>query len=153
MDLVCGNRRSPKQRESYVCERTLLRSAGGPILSLHQAVIGCRAAESDAIALVVGAHTGKSTAPGDAAFEMVDMRRFEVWPSGLVVAAVLVQPGNWIRIGATVRSHRFLYTQRRNLRPPREREQGQGGTRFQHASATAAPARIGKVVNRCTSKK
>jgi hypothetical protein len=89
----------------------MLRCSGGPILSLHHAVVRCRTAKSDAISLVVSAHACKGAAPGDSTFEMVDMRGFEVWASRLIVAAILIQPGNWIRIGATVRSHGLLVKQ------------------------------------------
>src|SRR6266550_1031122 len=128
------------------------RCSGGPILSLHHAVVRCRTAKSDAISLVVSAHACKGAAPGDSTFEMVDMRRFEVWASRLIVAAILIQPGNWIRIGATVRSHRLLVKQRRIPGAHCEWEYRQGA-RFQDVSATVASARMGKQVHRCTSNK
>jgi len=88
--LVCGDRRSPEQRESYVSEGTLLCCAAGPILPLHHSVVSCRTAKRDSISLIVGTHACKGAAPGDSTFEMVDMRRFEVWACGLIVAAILV---------------------------------------------------------------
>jgi hypothetical protein len=108
VDLVGGDRRSLKERESYMSESTLLCCSGGPILSLHHAIVRCGTAESNSIPLIVGAHAGKGAAPGNAAFEMVDMRRFEVGARRLVVAAVLVQLGDGIRIVAAVRGHRLL---------------------------------------------
>ena len=90
MDLVCGDRRPPKQRKSYMSERTLLRGSGGPILSLHHAVVRCRTAKGDPISLIVGAHAGKGAAPGNLAFEMVDMRRLEVCTGRLIVTAILI---------------------------------------------------------------
>ena len=93
-------------------ERTLLCCSSGPILSLHHTVVRRRAAKRDAIPLIVSAHARKGAAASDAAFEMVDMRRFEVWASWLIVTAVFVQPGNWIRIDAAICSHRLLVLQR-----------------------------------------
>ena len=108
MNLVCGDHRSPEQRESYVSESALLCSSGGPVFTLHHTVVRRRAAKRDAIPLIVSAHARKGAAASDAAFEMVDMRRFEVWARGLIVTAVFVQPGNWIRISAAICSHRLL---------------------------------------------
>lgn len=71
--LVSGNRRSPKQGQSYVSEGTLLCCSAAPILSLHHAVVSCGTAKRDAISLVVGAHAREGAASGDSAFEMVDM--------------------------------------------------------------------------------
>src|SRR5260370_35336311 len=83
---------------------------------------------------------------------MVDMRGFEVWASRLVVAATLIQPGNRIRIGATVRSHGLLVKQRRIPGAHCEWEYGQRA-RFQDVSATVESARMGRQVHRCTSNK
>jgi hypothetical protein len=90
MYLVCGDRRSSEQRESYMCEGALLHSSCSPILALHHAVIGCGTAECDPISFIVGAHARKGAAAGDATFEMLDMRRFEVWTRRLIVAAIFV---------------------------------------------------------------
>lgn len=106
--LVCRDHRSPEQRESYVSEGSSLRCSAGPILSLHCAVVSRGTAKSDAISMIVGAHSAERAAAGDAAFEVIDMGRFEVWACRLVVAAIFVQPGDRIRIGATVRSRRLL---------------------------------------------
>ena len=90
MYLIGGDRRSPEQRQSYMCEGPLLRSSRAPKLSLHHAVVGRRTAKSDTVSLVVGAYPGEGTAPGDSTFEMIDMRRFEVCSCRLIVAAILV---------------------------------------------------------------
>src|SRR5260370_8968114 len=81
---------------------------------------------------------------------MVDMRGFEVWASRLIVAAILIQPGNRIRIGATVRSHRLLIKQRRIPGAHCEWEYGQRA-RFQDVSATVAAWRMSKKGPRCSS--
>ena len=81
-----------------MCEGTLLCCASSPIVSLHDAVIGGWAAKRDAVSLIVGAHARKGAAASDSTFEMVDVRGFEVWASRLIVAAILIQPGN--RIGS-----------------------------------------------------
>ena len=60
--LVCRDRRSPEQRQSYMREGALLRSSRAPILSLHHAVVGRRTAKSDAVSLVVGAGGLRKTA-------------------------------------------------------------------------------------------
>jgi hypothetical protein len=138
MDLVCRDRRSPKQGQSYVCEGTLLCCASSPIVSLHDAVIGGWAAKSDAVSLIVGAYARKGAAASDSAFEMIDMRGFEVWASRLIVAAILIQPGNRIGIFATVGSHRLLIKERKIAGGEREREYGQRA-RFQDFSAGSEP--------------
>lgn len=89
----------------------------------------------------------KRAAPGDATFEMVDVGRLEVWTCGLIVAAILVQPGNWIRVGATVRRHRLLSGQRKIPRIRREWKYCQRGARFQHFSATVV---LAPQTHRCT---
>jgi hypothetical protein len=53
------------------------------------------------------------------------------------VAAILIQPWNWIRISAAVRGHRLLAQRRIDGRGNCEWEQGQC-TRFQDVSATPA---------------
>jgi hypothetical protein len=42
---------------------------------------------------------------------MVDVRGFEVWTRQLVVAAILIQPRNWVRVVATVGGHGLLGVQ------------------------------------------
>lgn len=105
MDLVGGSHRPPKKRESYMREGAFLCGAGGPVLSLHNAVISRGAAKRNSISLIVSAHAGESAAPGDSALEVVDMRGFEVRACRLIVAAVLIQPRNWVRLGAAVCGH------------------------------------------------
>ena len=108
MDLVGRDRRSLKERESYVRKRALLRGARGPIFSLHYAVVRGGTAEGDAIALIVGAHAGERAAAGYPAFEMVDVRGLESRVGGLIVAPIFVQPGNWVGVAAAIRGHRLL---------------------------------------------
>src|SRR5580704_1970719 len=150
MDLVCRDRRSPKQGQSYVCESTLLCCASSPIVSLHDAVIGGWAAKRDAVSLIVGAHARKGAAASDSTFEMVDVRGFEVWASRLIVAAILIQPGIRIGIFATVGRHRLLIKERKIAGAEREREYGQRA-RLQDFSAGGASARTGDRNHRCTS--
>src|SRR5579872_1297859 len=85
-----------------------LRRPRGPIFALHNAIIGCGTAESNAIAVIVGAHAGEGAAASETALEVINVRRLEVEGSRLVVAAVFVQPGNWVGIAAPVRCHRRL---------------------------------------------
>src|SRR5512137_2438745 len=91
-----------KQGESYMSECACLRSAPGKVFSLHIPVIGCRCAECNPVAFIVGAHTDETSAPCDPPFEMENVRWFQVGACRLVMAAVLIQPRDWIRIGAAV---------------------------------------------------
>lgn len=90
MNLVCGDRRSPEQRESYMGEGALLCGSSGPILALHDAVVSCGAAKRDAIPLIVRAHARKGAGPRHATLEVVDMGRLEIRARGLIVAPILV---------------------------------------------------------------
>lgn len=102
VNLVGGDRRSPKQGQSYVSEYAVLGGAGSPVFALHQPKIRGRAAESGAIPLIIRAHTAECTGPGDETFEVINVREFNIRPGRLVVAAILVEPWNRIRIGAAI---------------------------------------------------
>jgi hypothetical protein len=108
VNLIGRDRRPPKQRQSYMRKRTMLRRSGGPKLALHQAVIGSRGAERDSIPLVVGPHTRECAASGDQALEVIDVRGLQIRSRRLIVAAVLVEPWNRIGIGAAISGHRCL---------------------------------------------
>ena len=56
VDLIGGDRRPPKQGQSYMRKRAMLRRSRSPIFALHQPVVSGRAAEPDSIAVVVSAH-------------------------------------------------------------------------------------------------
>jgi len=73
-----------------MCEPALRGRSTRPIRSLHHAVVRCGAAKHDPITLIVCAYARKSTAPRDATFEMIDIRRFKICTGRLIVAAVLV---------------------------------------------------------------
>jgi hypothetical protein len=103
VNLVGGDRRSPEQSESYVSEGAVLCRARGPVFTLHHAIVRCRTAKRDSISRVVGAHAGKRTAASDSSFKVVDMRRLQVWPGRLIVAAILIQPRNRVGLGAAIR--------------------------------------------------
>ena len=75
MNLVGGDRRPPKQGQSYVCEGTLLRRAGSPVFPLHHAEVRRGAAERDSIPLVIRAHSAERATPGDPAFEVVNVAK------------------------------------------------------------------------------
>jgi len=109
MNLVGGGHRSPEKCQSYVSEGALLCRAGGPILALHHAVVGSWTAKCDPILAIVAAHSGEGTASGHSTLEMENVRRFQVRPGRLVVAAILVQPRNWVRIGPAVCRHWGLW--------------------------------------------
>lgn len=107
MNLVCRSSLPLKQGESYMGERACLRSARRPIFSLHESVVGCGCAEGNPVAFIVSAHTNEIGAPGHPSFEMVDVRRFQLWTCRLIMTAVLIQPGYRIWIGAAIVGARF----------------------------------------------
>jgi len=73
VDLVCGGGLPPEESQSYMGKRSPLRSASRKVFSLHKPVVGGRCAEGNAVAFVVGAHTGEIRAPRDPPLEMVDV--------------------------------------------------------------------------------
>lgn len=73
VDLVCRGHRSPKQRESYVCEGALLRRPRCPIFALHGSIVGRRAAKRNAVSLIVGTHSRECAASRHSPFEMENM--------------------------------------------------------------------------------
>jgi hypothetical protein len=104
------------------------------MLPLHHAIVSRRATECDLISLVVGADTRKRAAPGDATFEMVDVRWFEIRTRRLVVAAILIEPGNGERIGAAICRDWLLVSCQEQNPWNYERRQSQCAG-FQHLSA------------------
>jgi hypothetical protein len=102
VNLVGGDRRSPEEGESYVRKDSVLCGARSPVLALHDAIVCCRATKRDSIAPVIGAHAGERTAPSNASFKIVNMRGLQVCTSRLIVAAVLIEPGDGEGLGATV---------------------------------------------------
>lgn len=107
VDLVCRGSLPLKEGESYVGERSCLRSAPREVFPLHESVIGRGRAERDPVAPVVGAHAGEIGAPGDQPLEVVDVGRLQLRARRLVMTAVLVQPGYRIRVGAAVVGAQF----------------------------------------------
>jgi len=101
-NLVGGDRRPPKQRQSYSCEYAVLGSARSPVFALHQSKIGGRAAECDAIPYVVRAHATKCAAPPHKTFEVVNVRRLPIRSGRLIVAAILVEPRDWVWLVAAI---------------------------------------------------
>ena len=108
VNLVGGDRRPPEQRQSYMRERAVLGTSCGPVFALHQSVIRGRAAEGDSIPAVVGSDARKCAASGDKALEVIDVRRFQIRPSGLIMAAIPVQPWNRVGLRTAVGGHRRL---------------------------------------------
>jgi hypothetical protein len=85
-----------------VGEYPSLRSAAGEVFPLHESVIGRRSAERYSISIVVAAHADETGTPADPAFKMINVGRFQLRSGWLVMAAVFVQPWNWIRLSVTV---------------------------------------------------
>ena len=108
VNLIGGDRRPPKQGQSYMRKRTILRRSRGPIFALHQPVVSGRAAERDSISVVVGSHARECAASGDQAFEVINVGRLQVRSRRLIVAAVSVEPWNRIGIDAAISSYRRL---------------------------------------------
>ena len=124
VNLIRGDNLSPEKRKSYVGESSLLSGASGPVIAGHDAVIGRGAAECDSISLIVGAHAGEGAATGYFSFEVINMRRLEVRARGLIVASVLVEPWDWVWIGAAVRSDGLLCSESMNGGRRHERYRG-----------------------------
>jgi len=144
VDLVGGDSLSPKQGKSYVRESALLARARGPILALHYSIIGGRTAECDPIPLVIGADSGEGAAAGHLTFAMVNVGRFEVRTRRLIVAAILVQPGNRIRIRAAVRGGCSFVTERIHGGRNCEWKKRQSSS-FQNLSPTADRTGLGHI--------
>ncbi len=102
VDLVGRDSLSLKQSESYVGKGAFLFGSGAPVLALHYPVISGRTAKRDSIPFVIGAYAREGAASGHLSLEMVNVRGFQVRSRGLIVAAVLVEPRNGIRIAAAV---------------------------------------------------
>jgi hypothetical protein len=108
VNLIGGDRRPPEQRQSYMRECAALGSSGGPVFSFHQSVIRGRTTERDAIPLVIRPHAGEGAASSDNALEVIDVRRFQIRPSGLIMAAIPIQSRNRVRLRTAVGGHRRL---------------------------------------------
>jgi hypothetical protein len=103
MDLVSpGDRRSLEKRQSDVSEGTKLGRPGGKIFSPQKGEIGAWGAECDPVAFAVGPHAGKVVAARHLALEMVDTGGLHPRSRRLVVAAVPIEPGDRVGIGAPV---------------------------------------------------
>ena len=102
MNLIGGDRRPPEQGQSYMGECAMLRRSCSPVFALHQSKIGGRAAECDAIPYVVRAHATKCAAPPHKTFEVVNVRRLPIRSGRLIVAAILVEPRDWVWLVAAI---------------------------------------------------
>jgi len=85
-----------------VSECPRLRTAPGEVFSLHKSVVGCGRAKCNSVAFIISAHADEIGAPSDSPFEMVDVRRLQLWACRLIMTAILIQPRNWIRISAAI---------------------------------------------------
>jgi len=139
VDLVGGDSLSPEQRQSYMSEGALLRGPRSPVLTLHYSVIGGRTPECDSISLIISAHPGEGAGPRHLPLEMVNVRRLQVRTCRLIVAAVFIQPGNWIRISRTVGRPWTFVAKRVHSGGHGERNKRQG-TGFENLSATTGGA-------------
>src|SRR5439155_4274741 len=97
---------SPEERQSEVrpcaAARQPLRR---PALALHERVVRRLRAEGEPVAGAVAPRPDEFGGAGDATLEVIDARRLQP-RAGLVVTAVLVQPGNRVRLVAA--AHRGL---------------------------------------------
>ena len=103
VNLIGGDRRPPEQSQSYMCECTMLRGPRSPVFALHKPVVGCWAAESDSIPMIIRAHTRERAAACDKSLEVIDVRWLQFRSGRLIMAAVFIEPWNRIRRGAAVR--------------------------------------------------
>ena len=102
VDLVLVDRRSAKERKSYMREATVVCLARGPVFALHHAVVGSGCSEGDPIPFVVCATACESGAASDLTFEVVDVGWLQVGSGRLIVAAVLIEPRDWKWIAPAV---------------------------------------------------
>jgi hypothetical protein len=102
MNLVGRDRRSLKQRQSYMREDTLLCRPCRPIFTLHHPVVRGRTPERDSISVIVRPHSGERAASRHPPFEMEYVRWLQVRSRRLIVTAIFVQPWNRIRIGSAI---------------------------------------------------
>ena len=135
MDLVCRDRRSLEQGQSYMGERPLLCCSGRPVFALHHSVVRRGAAKRDALSLIVGPHAGEGATASDTTLEMINMRWFEIGACRLIMTAILIQPRNRVRIGTAVCSLKRLIWECAVRGANGKREEGHGA-RFQEESAT-----------------
>ncbi len=102
MDFVLRGNLPLKQCESYMDERSVLRSARREVFSLHNSEIRAGCAPGNSVAAIVRAHADKIGASDDSALEMENVRRFALGARWLVMVAELIQPGYRVRICAAV---------------------------------------------------
>ena len=103
MNLIRRNRRSPEYSESGVGKNCLLPLACRPVLARHVAVVCRRRSPSEAVALVIRAHSVKTTAASELSLKVINTREFYIGCSGLVMIAILVEPRNRVRARTAVR--------------------------------------------------
>ena len=108
MDLIRGDELSPEQRQSNVGKSSVLRRTRGPVIAGHDSVIGSLVAKWDSVSLIIGAHAGKGAAARYFSLEVINVRRLQIWTRGLIVAPILIEPWNWVWVGAAVRSDGLL---------------------------------------------
>src|SRR5579872_867738 len=80
-----------------------MRLARRPVLARHVAVVGSRGSPCLTIALVVCPHAVKTAAPRQLSFEVIDARKLDIRPCGLIVIAILIEPRNGIRTRSPIR--------------------------------------------------
>ena len=80
----------------------LMRLTRRPIFARHVAVVGGGSAPGEAIAFVIGSHAVEAVAARQLSLEVIDVRKLDIRHRGLIVIAVLVEPGNGIRARAAV---------------------------------------------------
>ena len=103
MNLIRRNRRSPEYSESGVGNNCLLPLACRLVLARHVAVVCRRRSPSEAVALVIRAHSVKTTAASELSLRVINTREFYIGCSGLVMIAILVEPRNRVRARTAVR--------------------------------------------------
>lgn len=70
VELVCGDRRSLKNRESCVREYPLLCLSSSPVFARHIAVVRGGISPGKAVAFIVGTHAVEAVAARQLSFEM-----------------------------------------------------------------------------------
>ncbi len=73
VNLIGGNRRSPKKGQSNMREGSLQRLTRRPILAGHVAEIRSWRTERKTIPVVIGSHADEAAASTDVSFKVVNM--------------------------------------------------------------------------------
>lgn len=90
MNLIRGDRRSLKYRESGVRENCLVGLSRSPVLPVHIAIIRGSGSPGESVPPVICAHPVEAIAARKVPFEVIDTGKFDIGSGSLIMIAVLV---------------------------------------------------------------